>query len=148
MINSEVFRIFHRILADTTSNSILFSIGWMLNLQRTFGGPRTLRQQIFCLPTNIVSTTLLFVAGFTEVGVTPAEPLSDSAAELAFELDVFSAVFLTILDSATNRDRRTFSTDQLLLFEAVIVILSCLAVFHTTEVRIRALEATVVRKFV
>lgn len=102
MVNSEIFRIFYRVLADTASNSILFSIGRVLNLECAFRGPGTLRQLILGLPTNIVSTTLLLVAGLTEMSVTPAEPLGHTAAELAFKLDVLCPMFLAVFDSAAN----------------------------------------------
>jgi hypothetical protein len=66
--------------------------------------------------------------------VTPTEPLGNSATELAFELDKICSMLFTILDTATDAHSRTFSADQLFLLEAVIVILSCLTVFHTSKV--------------
>lgn len=76
--------------------------------------------------------------------VTPTEPLGHTAAELALELNVFGTMLLAILDSATNRDRRALSANQLLLFEILVIVLSCLAVFHSTEVGVRTFEATII----
>ena len=44
------------------------------------------------------------MARFTEMSVTPAEPLGYGTAKLAFELDKVSSVLLAVFDTASYRD--------------------------------------------
>lgn len=55
-----------------------------------------LGQLTLFLARDIVTRTLSFMTGFAEVSVSPAEPLRDRAAELAFELDKVHAVSAAI----------------------------------------------------
>lgn len=81
------------------------------------------------------------------MGVTPAEPLCNRTAKFAFEFNKICAVFLTDFYATANTDGSAFTTDQLLLFE-VLVVVTALAGFHTTEVGNAALEALVIREHV
>jgi hypothetical protein len=85
MIESEIFLILCHVFTVAASKAILFSIRGMLHFEWAFFWSWTLRQLIFCLSRNIIPATLLLVARFTEMCITPAEPLGVGATELAFE---------------------------------------------------------------
>lgn len=85
------------------------------------------------------------MAWFAEMCVAPAEPLCYGAAELAFVFYEFHSVGLTVFYAAANADRCALATHQLLFFEILVIILSRLAVFHTTKVWLIALIALIVR---
>jgi len=76
--------------------------------------PATLRQLAFRLPRHVVPVDLALVAGFAEVGVAPAEPLGEGAAELALELDEVRAVLRAVLYTRTHTHRRALTAHQLL----------------------------------
>ena len=79
------------------------------------------------------------------MGVAPAEPLCYRATELALVLDEVHAMRFAIFHSTTYAHSCTFSTNQLLFFEVLIIILCGLTVFHATEVRFVTFVALVVR---
>ena len=79
---------------------------------------------------------LLFVAGLTEMSVSPAEPLADWTAKLALEIDVLCAMFVAILDAGTYRLRRAARTHQLLRLKLLHALVSIPAVHHSSEIRI------------
>jgi hypothetical protein len=53
-----------------------------------------------------------------------------------------------VLDAPAYTYRRALTANQFLLFEVLVVTLSCFAVLHSTEVGVRTLEAHVIRKLV
>jgi hypothetical protein len=88
------------------------------------------------------------VAGFTEMCISPTEPLSYIAAEFTFELYVVKTMCGTILNASTYSNSRTSSTYQffLLIFSIILCFfLIILTVFHSSKVRYFTLEAFVVR---
>ena len=99
---SEVFRICLLVPANSATESELLSIIWVLAFERALIGTRALRQLALGLSRNIVSIDLSLVAGLTEVGVTPAEPLGDRATELALELYKVCAMLRTIDYTCTH----------------------------------------------
>jgi hypothetical protein len=144
MIDSEIFLILCHIFTIAASKAILFSIRGMLHFERAFFRSWTLRQLIFCLSWNIITATLLLVAWFTEMCVTPAEPLGIGTTELAFEFYKIWSMFWTILDSTSHRNSWAFTTHKLFPFEILIIILTLFTVLHASKVRILAFEAHVV----
>ena len=116
----------------------------MFDLEWTLGRSRALRQLVPRLPAHIISTALLLVTRFAEVGVAPTEPLSHITAELAFKLDEIRAVLGTRGIASAKGHCSALTTDQVLLFERVVVVLRRFTVLHTAEVRIATLEAHVV----
>jgi len=105
---------------------------------------RALREVLSFLPGHVVATALLLVAGLAEMCVTPAEPLRNIAAKLAFEFNELGSVFLAALDAASDRLGRTLSANQLFLFEVCVVLVGLIAVLHASKVGDVALEAHVV----
>ena len=53
---------------------------------------------------------------------------------------------LAVLDTAADTNRCALTANELLLFEILVVILSCLAILHSSEVGFIALVALVVRQ--
>lgn len=86
------------------------------------------------------------MAWLAEVRVSPTEPLGNGAAKLAFVLNKVHAMRLAILDAATHTYSCTLTTDQFLLLEVLVVILSSLTVLHTSEIRVIALIALIIRE--
>ncbi len=80
------------------------------------------------------------------MGVSPAEPLGNTAAELTLEFDVVSSMLATVLDASAYTFSRALAADQ--LFRLVVLVLVVLvlvsAVLHPSEVRLFALKALVV----
>ena len=60
---------------------------------------------------HIVPVDLALVTWFTEMGVSPAEPLRDGAAEFALELDEVCTVLRAVLYSRPDTHRRTLTTN-------------------------------------
>jgi len=85
--------------------------------------PSTLGQLAFGLPRHVVPFDLALVAGLTEVGVAPAEPLGDGAAELALELDEVGAVLRAVLYTRTHTHRRALTANQLLRLVSLALLL-------------------------
>jgi hypothetical protein len=73
----------------------------VLDSQGTLGA-QAFRQLLFGLSRNIVAVNLSFVAGLAEVSVPPAEPLGNRAAELAFELNVVTAMLRAVLNACAD----------------------------------------------
>jgi len=84
------------------------------------------------------------VALFTEMSITPTEPLGDGAAELAFKLDEVKTVLLAVSDTTSKRLSSTSSADQIFRFEFGCLLLSRNTIFHSTVVRFLALETLIV----
>ena len=78
------------------------------------------------------------------MGVAPAEPLCYRATELAFVFYEVHAVRLTILDASTDTYSRAFSANQFLFLEVLVVVLGCLAILHSSEVRLIAFKTLVI----
>ena len=57
-------------------------------------------------------------------------------------------VCFAVLDAAAHGQCRALTANQLLFFEVLIVVLSCLTILHTSKVGIGTLEALVIRKLV
>ena len=79
----------------------------------------------------------------------PTEPLSYTATELAFELDVVKSMCGTVLDSSTNSYCRTSCTNKVFFFVFSLILsflLVLFTIFHTSEIRLLAFVAFIVRK--
>ena len=72
----------------------------MLDLQWALFGARAFRKLAPFLPRYIVAFILPLVTRFTEVSVTPAEPLCYVAAELALEFNVVCPMLNAILHTS------------------------------------------------
>lgn len=82
------------------------------------------------------------------MGVTPAEPLGDTAAELALEFDEVGAVSLAACVAEAQLLRTALSTNELFWFEFLLGGLCGDAIFHSAEVCHLALVARIVGEFV
>jgi len=118
----------------------------MLDLQRALRQSLTLGQLIPSISWNIVSIVLFRMALFTEVSSSPAEPLSNVAAELALELYEISPMFGAVFNPSPHTLSRALSTNQLFRFEYLILVLLVLVgtILHPSKVRNLALEAHIV----
>ena len=143
-IDSEILLILYHVFTVAAAKAILFSIRGMLHFERAFFWSRTLRQLIFCLSRNVISATLFLMAWFTEMCVTPAEPLGNGTAELAFEFYEVWSMFRANLDTTSHCNSWAFTTYKLFLFEILIIILTLLTVLHASKVWILAFEAHIV----
>ena len=89
----------------------------------------------------------------TEMRVAPTEPLRYIATEFAFELDIVSAMLLTVQDTGPHTHGRTFSTYQLIPFVFFLFIpffiahLIVSAIFQASKVGLFAFEALVICQF-
>ena len=79
------------------------------------------------------------------MGVAPAEPLRDRAAELALELYELGAVRLALVLPHPQLLGRARAANQVLRFELLLFLLGPNAVLHAAEVGLVAREAQVVR---
>lgn len=118
----------------------------MLQLERTLFRAAAFGQLIARLSRHIVAAALFLVAWLTEMRVSPAEPLGDGAAEFALELDKFLPVLRTRLGSTSNRNSGAFTAHELFLLEILDIVRCRVTIFHTAEVWIGALKATIVRQ--
>ena len=76
--------------------------------------------------------------------VSPAEPLSNAAAEFTLKLDEVYSMFCTLCCSNTESVRSTFTTDKFLCFEFLSFLSCSQAIFHTTEVRVLTVVTEIV----
>ena len=89
----------------------------MFNLKRTLFDSWTLGEFLFFLSGHVVTRALLLVAGLAKMSVSPAEPLRDAAAKLAFIFYEIHSVLFAILHSSSHRISSALSANQLFLFE-------------------------------
>ena len=87
------------------------------------------------------------MAIFAEVGISPAEPLRNRAAELALILDVVMSMAFAMTDAPADVGRHAGSTYQVFDLELLLLLLRLDAVFHPSVVRILALEALIIGEF-
>ncbi len=119
----------------------------MRNFQRTARTTFALWQIFLCFLWYIVTCHLLFMARLTEVSRSPAEPLSDRAAESALEFNKVGSMYLAIFDASSYRYSWAFSTHQFFWLE-IRTLLSSFTILLTTKVWHLAFEAHVVRELV
>eukprot|EP00331_Platyophrya_macrostoma_P002318 CAMPEP_0176413796 /NCGR_PEP_ID=MMETSP0127-20121128/4898_1 /TAXON_ID=938130 /ORGANISM="Platyophrya macrostoma, Strain WH" /LENGTH=302 /DNA_ID=CAMNT_0017793617 /DNA_START=115 /DNA_END=1020 /DNA_ORIENTATION=+ len=118
----------------------------MINFQWTTRLSFALRQLRWFFLREMISSTLLHVTRVTEMRVAPAEPLCDRAAELTLEFNKVFSVLRTVLDSQTNIS--TVRADQLLPFKIALLVIflqQVLATLQSSEIRLLALKALVIR---
>jgi hypothetical protein len=105
----------------------------------TFTNPQAFRQLVFRVFAHVVTVALALVARLAEVGVPPAEPLSNTAAEFTLELDeVFS-----VLRAVIYRDFTAIWADKLFGVEratALGLVHRSHAVLPSSEIRVLALK--------
>lgn len=144
---SEVLDVRVVVPADGAAEREFGSVGRVLDFERAAslaGAPGQLRDFVAA---DIVAVALPFVARFAEVGVAPAEPLRDRAAELALELDEVRPVLLALAGAEAELRGRALAADEVLRLEILLLLLRGDAIFHTAEVGLMALEALVVGQF-
>jgi len=78
------------------------------------------------------------------MSISPTEPLSDGAAELALKLYEVKTVALAVSDATSDRLSSATRTYQFINFEFGCLLLSRNTIFHSTVVRFLALETLVV----
>ena len=105
---------------------------------------RALWQLRYFVSADVVAIALPLVARIAKVRVSPAEPLRNTAAEFALELDEIGAMFWARAFSESERLRRALSADEILRLEVLSLILCCDAVLHAAEVGLAAFEALVI----
>lgn len=86
------------------------------------------------------------MARLTKVGVTPAEPLRDGAAELTFEIDKVCTMLRAVSISDTKLLCGAFRAHKILRFKFLRSLLCLYAIFHTTKVWLLTFEALVICK--
>jgi hypothetical protein len=117
------------------------------NLKRTLLDSWTLGEFLLFLSGHVITRALLLVAGLAKMSVSPAEPLRDAAAKLAFIFYEVHPVLFAILHSSTHGLRSALSANQLFFFEIEVVLVGLVAIFHSSEVGILALETHVIGQF-
>ena len=116
----------------------------MCYFEGTFGRARTLREFTPLFPRDVITCALSFVTWLTEVCVTPAEPLGYVATEFALELDEVRPMDLALGSTYSQGVSCTFTADQLLCLEFLLLLLSSQTVLQPSEVRILTSMAQVV----
>ena len=128
------------ITADRTPQHLLLPVVAVLPPNRTFTNPQEFRQLFFRVFAHVVPFTLTLVARLAEMGVSPAEPLSNATAEFTLELDeVFS-----MLRAVIYRDLTTIWADKLFGIEgstALGLVHRSHTVLPSSEIRSLAFEA-------
>lgn len=112
----------------------MLSAGWAFACSQAFG------ELVFGILAHVVSVALALVARLAEVGVSPAEPLGDTTAELALEFNEILSVFGAVID----RDFAAVGANELLRVERSAplgLVHRRHAVFSSSEVWILAFEA-------
>ena len=147
-LSSEVLEIGYFVSADGTADRELGSVGRVLDLEGAGLDAGALGQFADLLAGYVVALTLPRMARLAEVGVAPAEPLRDRAAELAFELDEVGAVVLAVGDAEVAAEGLggALAADEFFWLELLGGLLRRDAVLHAAEVGHFALEALVVRQ--
>lgn len=85
------------------------------------------------------------MASLAKMRVTPTKPLGYGAAEFALVLDEVHSMCLAVLNTSAHTNCCTLSTHQLLFLEVLVVVLCCLAVFHSAKVRLITFETLIIR---
>jgi hypothetical protein len=100
----------------------------------------------------VISGTIFFViaagshvAGVTVVSVSMAEPECHGAAEAALKVDVLIAMFFAFLDTRSDRLSRAPRAHKFFGLEVLNSVSRVTTVDHTSEVRVLAFVALVVR---
>lgn len=132
------------IAADRATKRILFTVSWVLDAQWTLANTKTFGQFFFFLPGYVISSTLAFVTVFAEMRVSPAEPLRDRTAVLAFKLNKVGAVLCTLCASDTKFFCCTCSANQIFRLKFLLFLLSSDAVFHSAEIRFLTTKAQII----
>ena len=80
------------------------------------------------------------------MSISPAKPLGDRAAELAFKFDEICPMSLTFFDSSSDRVSSTDTTHQVLRLEFSLRLIVVLTRLQASEVWLLAFKAHVVRE--
>jgi hypothetical protein len=88
------------------------------------------------------------VAALTKMSVAPTEPLSKTAAKLAFKVDVLRSVCFATLDAALKWSSGTFTTHQFFWLKLLLLLLRSNTIFLAAKVSIFTFEALIVGQFV
>ena len=116
----------------------------MANLESTCGSSWALRELVFGIPWDIVTLDLPCMTRFTEVSVSPAEPLCDWATELALKLYVVSSMLFAVLDPRSHAHSRALTTHQFLWLVLLALLLSPQTILESTEICRLAFETLIV----
>lgn len=132
--------VFFEIATDSASQHFLLTVSLVISSYGTGAGSWTLGQLIFGILAHVISITLSFVAWLAEMGVSPAEPLSDAAAKFTLELDEVFTVLWTVL----YWNLAAVGANELLWVEGSSCVLGFVhcsyAVFPASEVRFFAFK--------
>lgn len=137
---SKALVVFLEVSTDGASQHLLLSIPRVITSHRTCPRTRTLGQLLLGVLAHVITITLFLMTRLTEMGVSPAEPLSNTTTKLTLEFDEIFAMLGAIL----NWYFAAIRTNEFLWVKRAPCVLrlvhSSNAVLPTTEVRIFTLE--------
>jgi hypothetical protein len=127
--------------ADGASEHLFLSVTRVVAAHRTRPRTRTFGKLLLRVLAHVITVALLFMTRLAEMGVAPAEPLSNTTAKLALEFDEIFAMLGTVL----NWYFTAVGANELLCIEGASCVLRFVhggyAVLPATKVRLLALEA-------
>lgn len=132
--------VFLEIATDSASQHLLLAVSLVISAYGAGRGSWAFGQLIFGILAHVISIALSFVAGLAEMGVSPAEPLSDAAAKFALELDEVLPVLWTVLywNVAAIWTNELFGVEG---SSCVLGLVHCgYAIFPASEVRLFAFK--------
>jgi hypothetical protein len=144
IIWSEFFNICCFISTDCTSQCVFISIFWMLNFEWTLLGTRALRKLIFSLSWYVITIDLSFMTRFTEMCISPTEPLRNWTAKSTLKFYIVLSMLLTILYSCTHTRCCTLTTHQFLRLILLSFLLCLDTVFHSTKISTLTFETLII----
>jgi len=125
---------------------VLFSIWRMLDFKWTFLWSFALRKLIFTLSRYVITCTLFLMTWFTEMSITPAEPLWYVAAEFALVFDKICSVSFAGLFTSTYGDGGALTTDEFFFLEIGVIVTGLITCFSTTIIWTFAFETFIIGK--
>ena len=96
-MSSKALVVLFEITADRTTQHLLLAVVPVLAACRAFTRTQAFWQLVFRVFAYVVAVALTLVAGLAEMGVSPAEPLSNAAAKFTLEFDEIFSMFGTIV---------------------------------------------------
>lgn len=118
----------------------------MFHFERTLCRTWAFRQLVFTLTRNVITGALFLMTPFTEMSISPAEPLGYVTAEFTFVFYEIGSVFGAGFYTSTNGDGGALSADQFFFLECGVIVTSLIACFSTTIVRLIAFETLIIRQ--
>lgn len=81
------------------------------------------------------------------MSITPTEPLTYRAAEFALKIYELLAMLFAVSDTTSHGLGGALTADEFFFLEVGVVLISLVAIFHSSEVRNLALKAHVITQF-